>query len=178
MKRIGTNKKQWLIKALLAAVAGLASTVSFAQVNPNDSLPGDPGALTVYTIQNMSFGAFSNGGTGGSVVIYPTGNRTVSGSVTALNLGVSWFQSIFEIDAPIGSIISILNGPDATLAGSNGGTMNLHIGNSDPPSPLITIVAQPARTTVNIGGTLTVGNAAANPPGTYSGTFYITFNYE
>jgi hypothetical protein len=54
----------------------------------------------------------------------------------------------------------------------------MQIGASHPASPLITTVIQPARTAVNIGGTLIVGNAAANPPGTYSGTFYITFNQE
>jgi hypothetical protein len=102
----------------------------------------------------------------------------VTGGIIALNLGVSAFQSMFEIDAPYGSIISLLNGPDATLTGSNGGSMVFRIGASDPSSPLITIVNQPARTTVNIGGTLTVGSLAANPPGAYNGTFYITCNYE
>lgn len=164
-----------MIKTLLLTALGFMSVASFAQT---DSLPGDPGALTVYTIQNLSFGAFSNGGSGGTVIISTTGTRSVTGSIVALNLGVSSFQSMFEIDAPVGSIISLLNGPDATLTGSNGGSMLFRIGASDPPSPLITTVLQPARTTVNIGGTLTVGSPAANPPGAYSGTFYITFNYE
>jgi hypothetical protein len=31
---------------------------------------------------------------------------------------------------------------------------------------------------MNIGGTLTVGNSASNPPGSYSGTFDITFIQE
>jgi hypothetical protein len=170
--------RQWVIKILLVITSGFISVFSFAQVNPTDSLPGDPGALSVYTVQHLSFGAFSNGGSGGTVVIGNNGTRSVTGSVVALNLGVFWFQSIFDVDAPNGSIISILNGPDATLTGSNGGSMNFHIGPSDPPSPFIVIVSQPARTPVSIGGTLTVGNSAANPPGTYSGTFYITFNYE
>ena len=148
------------------------------QINPTDSLPGDPGALSVYTVRNMSFGAFSCGSTGGTITVSNTGIRSATGSVIPLNMGVLYFQSIFDIDAPVGTVVSILNGPDATLTGSNGGTMSMHIGNSDPGSPFITTVTQPVRTPVNIGATLTVGNPSANPPGTYNGTFYITFIQE
>jgi hypothetical protein len=89
-----------------------------------------------------------------------------------------YFQSIFEIEAPPGTILHILTGTDVTLAGNNGGTMNLRIGEPDTGTPLITSAVSPARTQVNIGGTLTVGGASANTPGTYSGTFLISFNYE
>lgn len=178
MEAIVINKKQWIIKTLLVMVLGFISICSFAQIDPTDSIPGDPGALSVYTIQNMSFGAFSNGGTGGTVIISTNGTRSVTGNVVPLNLGTTYFQAIFDIDAPIGSIVSILNGSDATLTGSNGGSMSMHISDSDPPSPFIIIVSQPTRTQVSIGGTLTVGSPVANPPGTYNGTFYITFNQE
>ncbi len=153
------------------------SFLCFAQ-NPTDSLPGDPGALSVYTIQNLSFGAFSNGLSGGTVAISSAGTRSVTGSVTALNLGITYFQSIFEIEAAEGAIISITNGPDATLTGSNGGTMSLKLGNSAPGSPFINTTPSPARTQISIGGTLSVGAPSSNPPGTYSGTFYIIFNQE
>ena len=152
-------------------------TVSFAQ-NPTDSLPGDPGALAVYNVQNLSFGAFTHGGSGGTVVISPAGIRSVTGGVTALNFGVVYYQAVFELEAAGGAIVSITNGPNATLTGSNGGTMSLKLGASSPGSPFINNTASPGRTQVNIGGTLTVGNSAANPPGTYSGTFYIIFNQE
>jgi hypothetical protein len=65
------------------------------------------------------------------------------------------------VEAAPGSLISITNGPDATLTGSNGGTVSLHIGNSDPTSPFNTTVSPTSRTPVNIGGTLTIGNPAA-----------------
>jgi Domain of unknown function (DUF4402) len=178
MKTIFINKKQWFIKTLLVIGLGFMSTFAFAQGDPTDSLPDDPGGLTLYTIQNMSFGAFSIGNSGGTVIVSSNGTRSVSGDVVALNLGAQYFQAIFDIDGPQGSIVSILNGSDAVLTGSNGGSMLMHIGNSDPPSPFIIVVSQPARTQVSIGGTLTVGSSAANPPGTYNGTFYITFNQE
>ena len=154
-----------------------ASIVCFAQ-NPTDEEPGDPGAMSVTTIQNMSFVAFTQGASGGTVTIANNGSRSVTGTVVPLNVGILHFQAIFEIDAPQGSIISIINGPDATLTGSNGGTLSLKIGNASPVSPFAVVEPQPAKTQVHVGGTLTVGNAAASPPGAYSGTIYITFNQE
>lgn len=170
-----TNVRQWKMRALLVTVLGFLCACSFAQT---DSLPGDPGALTVYTVQNLSFGAFTGGNSGGTVVISAGGTRSVTGDVVGLNLATPYFQSIFDLDTPQGTIISIINGPNVVLNGSNGGSMLMQIGAPYPSSPLITTVAQPARTVIYFGGTLTVGNAAANPPGNYTGTFYITFNQE
>lgn len=169
--------KRWIIKPLLAIALSFISIISFAQT-PTDSLPGDPGAITVYTVQNMSFGAFSQGAGGGTLVLSNSGSRSSTGTVLPLNLGATYFHAIFEIDAPVGTIISILNGPAATLTGSNGGSMTLNLGTSSPGSPFSTSVASPGRTQVNVGGTLTVGNQAATPSGNYTGTFYITFNQE
>lgn len=175
-KVIYINK--WISKALLVLVLGLISNFAFAQIDPTDSIPDDPGSISVYPIQNLSFGAFSNGSSGGTVIISTNGTRSVTGNTVPLNLGIQYFQAIFDISAPRGAIVSILNGSNAILTGSNGGSMSMHIGASDPPSPFIIIVSQPTRTQVSIGGTLTVGSPAANPPGTYNGTFYITFNLE
>jgi len=178
MNTKGIHKKRLVGKAFFVLILSLVSHFSFAQIDPTDSLPGDPGGLTAYTIQNLNFGAFTLGSSGGTVIISSSGMRSVTGDVVALNLGTPFFQAIFDIDAPEGSIVSILNGSDVALTGSNGGSMTMHIGASDPPSPFITTVVQPSRTQVNIGGTLTVGSPTANPPGSYSGTFYITFNQE
>lgn len=133
---------------------------------------------SVTTLQNMSFGAFSQGSNGGKVMLSASGLRTSSGSVVLLGLGISFYQAIFEIGAPAGTVISVLNGPDITLSGSNGGTMTLHLDAPSPASPFISQVNPPAKTTVIIGGTLTVGSAATTPPGTYSGSFSVTFNNE
>ena len=164
-------------KLYLVLVLVFISIISFAQ-NPTDSLPPDPGAISVYTMQNLAFGAFSHGNSGGNVILSNAGGRSVTGDVIALNLGVLFYNAIFELDAPLGTIISIMNGPNVSLSSSNGGSISLEIGNSNPASPFVTTVPQPGRTQINIGGTLTVGGPLANPPGTYSGTFYITFNQE
>ncbi|MCW3120248.1 MAG: hypothetical protein JWM28_4330 [Chitinophagaceae bacterium] len=132
----------------------------------------------VFPVQNLIFGAFYPGNSGGSVIISNTGSRSVTGTVVPLGLGVPFSQAIFEIEAPAGTIVSILTGPDITLSGSNGGSMTLHMGNSQPASPFTTSLAPPSRTPLNIGGTLSVGNALSNPAGSYSGNFSITFNWE
>jgi len=170
------KKQKWIFKPVLIVTFCLVSIFSFAQ-DPTDSLPTDPGAFSVYTAQNMAFGTFS-GGTGGTITISNTGTRSVTGSVVALNIASNHFQSMFEVEAPIGSIISIMNGPNATLTGSNGGSLILSLGPSNPASTFSSNVQPPGRTIINIGGTLTVGNFTASPPGNYTGTFYVTFNQE
>lgn len=141
-------------------------------------LPPRPIAVTVNLSQNLAFGAFTNGTVGGTVIIYPDGSRSSTGDILLLNLGYSFSTALFDIVANPGTVISILNGPDVSLPGSNGGSLLLHIGSSLPASPFVTTAMPPTPTTVNIGGTLVVGNSLANPPGNYSGTFDITFVQE
>ncbi|MEO5995923.1 MAG: DUF4402 domain-containing protein [Chitinophagaceae bacterium] len=170
-------KYQWnIIKLVL--ILPLISMALFSYAQPTDSLPVDPASISVTTVQNLSFGAFTHANAGGTVTISTNGTRSISGDVIALNLAIPFYQGVFDIDAPMGAIISIMNGPDATLIGSNGGTMTVHLGSSDPVSPFTTVVTQPQKTPVNIGGTLTVGNLSGSPPGSYTGFIYITFNRE
>jgi hypothetical protein len=142
------------------------------------SVPAFTQISSVNCVQNLSFGAFSQGSAGGTISISADGYRAATGSVVPLNLGVNYFQAIFEIEAPEGTIISIMNGGNSTLFGSNGGTMTLQIGSANPASPFAVSVPQPGKTRVNVGGTLTIGSPAQNPPGNYNGTFFITFNNE
>jgi hypothetical protein len=140
--------------------------------------PPRPISIYVNPAQGLIFGAFSQGSTGGTVIIYPDGSRSVTGSITQANLGFPFSPAIFEVDANAGTLIQILNGPDVMLNGSNGGTLSLHIGTSSTGSPFIATAISPARTQVRIGGTLTVGNPLANPAGSYSGLFSVTFIQE
>jgi hypothetical protein len=172
MKQHATMTKMFLIISM-----SFLSLYTLAQ-DPTDSIPGDPGALSVYSIQNLSFGAFTLGSSGGTIIIAANGVRSVTGDIIPLNLGVIYCQAFFEVEAPEGTILSILNGPDVTLAGSNGGTLSLSIGVSDPVSPFSVATPSPGRTSISVGGTLSVGSLLANPPGSYTGNFYITFNQE
>jgi hypothetical protein len=139
--------------------------------------PPPPRPINVFInpAQGLIFGAFFQGVTGGTVILFPDGSRSATGDLVLANLGVPFSPAIYEIDANAGTLISILNGPDVMLTGSNGGTIRLHIGNSSPASPFITTAIPPGRTQVRIGGTLTVGSPLANPSGSYNGTYSVTF---
>ncbi|HCC70484.1 MAG TPA: hypothetical protein DEQ09_04950 [Bacteroidales bacterium] len=137
--------------------------------------PPRPIIVTV-TAQQLTFGAFTHGVVGGTVTVSPTGLRSSTGDVILLGLGYPFFPTLYEIIANPGTVISILNGPDAILTGSNGGSITLTIGSSDPSSPFVTTTPNP--NLLYIGGTITIGSTAANPPGTYSGTYDVTFVRE
>lgn len=139
--------------------------------------PPPPRPISIYVnpAQGLIFGAFFQGPSGGTVIIYPDGSRSVTGSLVQANLGYPFSPAIFEVDANQGTAIAIMNGPDVTLTGSNGGSVSLHIGTASTGSSFVTSVIPPSRTQVRIGGTLTVGNPLANPSGNYSGTFSVTF---
>lgn len=141
-------------------------------------LPPRPLSVYVNPAQPLSFGAFFQGSNGGTVIVYPDGSRSVTGDVVQAGLGIPFTPALFEIEALPGTLVSLLNGPDVTLTGSNGGTMRLRLGNSSPAAPFIVASTPPSRMVVTLGGTLFVGSPQKNPPGNYIGTFYVTFIQE
>lgn len=141
-------------------------------------LPPRPIAVTVNLSQNLNFGAFYHGNVGGSVIIYNDGSRSSTGDIVLLTMGYTFSTGLYDVVANPGTLVSILNGPNAILTGSNGGSMILQLGDSDPMSPFIITTTPPASTQIRIGGTLIVGNPITNPPGNYGGTFDVTFVQE
>ena len=139
--------------------------------------PPRPVQITA-TSQGLSFGAFYHGASGGTVIIEPDDSRSATGDIVLLGMGIPFSSALYEILANPGTIISVLNGPNATLTGVPSGTMTLQIGDSDPVSPFVTTVPYGTIIYLNVGGTLIVGTPAANPPGNYSGTFDITLVQE
>lgn len=139
--------------------------------------PPRPITVKVSTAQHLQFGSFIQAGDYGTVTVDYNGSRTASGSVILPNISRAAFPTaaLFIVDAEPGTLITILNGTDATLTGSNGGTLTLKIGDSSTRSPFIT---KTQYTDVFIGGTLIVGPLSANPAGAYSGTFQVTFIQE
>jgi len=171
IKQSNIQKKRLVLRIVLyvSILAGCHLSVN--------AQPPPPRPISIYVnpAQGLIFGAFFQGVSGGTVVVYPDGSRAVTGSLVQANLGYPYSPAIFEVDANQGTVVSIMNGPDVTLTGSNGGTLGLHIGAASTGAVFITTAAPPSRTQVRIGGTLTVGNALANPSGNYSGTFSVTF---
>ena len=134
--------------------------------------PPAPIVVTVSTLQHLSFGTFIQNGVLGTVTVTPQGSRIASGSIILPTFFSVVTPSLFEIAAKPGTLITINNGPDSQLTGSNGGFLTLQVGDASTGTTFITSALN---TEVFIGGTLVVGSVLANPPGEYSGVFQVTF---
>jgi len=157
---------------------GFIITFLFPTMGKTQNMPfPPPNQMQVFTVQHLNFGSFFNGTGGGQVILSPEGFRTSTGSV--LLAAGTFHQAIFDLRLIPGRWVQIQLGPATTLEHQGGGgSMSLTIGPTDRGTGFVTTGGHPFRNPVKVGGTLTVGNSAANPPGNYSGTFYITFIQE
>lgn len=137
-----------------------------------------PRPMKVTTFQDMNFGAFINGTSGGTVTINPEGSRLATGDIWLLNSGTGFYPAIFEIEALPGNIIHVYLPVFTSLTGPSGKITQLKIDSSLPVSPFVNTVDPPFRSQVRIGGTLTIEGSLQTPPGNYYGTFTITFMQE
>lgn len=129
------------------------------------------------TSMELSFGAFTLSGAGGTVTIYANGSRGSGGSIFLLNASPAYSVTRLELTANPGTVVSMLTWPASTL--SNGtNTMSFQLDSSLPVLPLVITTTPPAATILDLGATLNVGSLAANPAGYYSGTYNITFFQE
>ena len=133
-----------------------------------------PAPMSVSNSQSLNFGVFSQpDDLGGTLTFSSTGVRSTTGNI--YTIGSSGYYAIFTVTSVPGTQIVLLNEPAFILTGSNGGSIVLHIGSPYPTCPYTTTSTS---TQIQIGGTLTIGSRSANPPGSYSGTFAVTFNNE
>ena len=161
-------------RIFLMAIVVLMLFASSVKINAQEPPPRPP---TITLVNDLSFGAFYNGTTGGTITISSGGSRTSTGDVILIGLGFPVSAAHFNVYSNPGTVISILNGPDIPLTWS-GYSMNLHIGSTDPAAPFVNSNPYTIPTVLSVGATLTVGVPASNPPGSYSGTFEITFVFE
>jgi len=133
--------------------------------------------VSVQTVQNIRFGTLAQRGTGGTVIMDPSGSVGTTGSVFHLG-GSQFYPAIFDVEAGEGTIVSYVSGTETTIVGSNGGSITFRLGSSSPTNPFVVNTVPPAKTRVTVGGTLVIGDQVSSPPGSYSGTFPITFNNE
>jgi hypothetical protein len=167
-----------VIRAAFIATAIIALSGFFTALNAQPH-PPRPVIITVNLSQPLAFGAFIPGVSGGTVTVIPDGSsRIATGTVILINLGFIYTPAMFYVRANPGTVISLLTGPPATLTGSNGGSLSLQLDDTYPASPFVISVPFQQQTTVLLGGTLTVGTIASNPPGSYSGTIDVTFVQE
>lgn len=171
-----TNKMKITRRLLSLPVAVFLLSMTFSL--EAQELPPRPVIITANPSQPLAFGAFSPGISGGTITVTPSGTRSSTGSVVLLSLGYTYTPAMFYVRANPGTVLSLLATPPVTLTGSGGGTITLQISGSQPASPFVTTLPWPQQTTLVVGGILTVGNIASNPPGTYTGSFTITLVRE
>mgnify|MGYP002389625074 FL=1 len=164
--------RKLLAAAVLLVLCGMFFTVSAQEPPPR------PVIVTFNESQPLAFGAFSPGAAGGTITVAPGGSRSASGDVVLLSLGFLYTPAMFYVRANQGTVLSVLVSPPVTLTGSGGGTLTLQVAGSLPASPFVTTLPWPQQTTVLVGGILTIGNIASNPPGNYTGNFSITLIRE
>ena len=165
-------KRLWMPFCLLGCL--LAALTAEAQ---KPEKPPRPITVTVSTAQHLRFGSFIQSGANGTVTVTYDGFRTATGSIILPNMSSIVTPALFIVDAEPGTLINIVNGPDATLTGSNGGTITLKLGESSA-GPYSQFITRSQYTDIFIGGTLTIGPLGANPAGFYNGTFQVTFIQE
>ena len=142
-------------------------------VNPPDGGPAD--GFSLASIRPLSFGKFV-AGSGGSVTIAPNGARSRSGGVILINsagAGSAGFNVAQLKGGTNKSVVMSLpaNGTVSISSGASSMSLANFINDSGTVLPLT-----PAGLILNIGATLTV--APNQAPGTYSGTFNLTVNYQ
>ncbi|MGB8357323.1 MAG: DUF4402 domain-containing protein [Bacteroidales bacterium] len=160
-------------KRIIFIITAALLSVLAASVNAQPN-PPRPIILTADNSFPLAFGALTPGAGGGTVTISPGGTRTSTGDVILLNLGYSYSSAVFYIRANPGTVISLMISSPVTLVRGGGGTLTLNVGGTQPVSPFVTTLPWQQRTTLLVGGTLSIGPVGMNPPGQYNGTFSVT----
>jgi hypothetical protein len=133
----------------------------------------------ISTDRDLAFGSFATGSTGGTVVVSPEGNRSVTGTIIPLET-TPVFSAGFGYRIGGRHTIRIVFPQSAQLNRTGGnGSMTITNFTSDRPGNIISTRPGPPMTyTVNVGATLNVQNSTVNPGGDYTGTFTVTFINE
>ncbi len=167
-------KTRFFFLALLVAVFSLFC----GQLKAQSPFP-PPSQLQVYANQELAFGSFFTGSSGGTVTISPTGSRSVTGTVVDLAL-IPGSAAVFDLRLVPGRVVHIAFPPSAQLIRNGGGeTMTITNFTCDKTgNSFVTTASHPFINPVQVGATLNVQNSSANPPGDYTGTFTVTFMQE
>lgn len=164
------HNKSIPVYVLLLLLLAFSAGDSYGQENPPI-----PVNVEVNTARWLNFGAFTTGLNGGTVVVDFSGNRTATSDVTLLNMGPTPSSAMFDVRAIPGTVIYINAPTGVELKGTNGGIIYLDIDSFSTGQTFIHTGNANTPTSVEVGGTLRVLNSGSNPPGSYNGTFTLTF---
>ena len=158
----------------ITAILFVCVNFSFAQpVLPQRS-------ISITATQGIHFGTFClTSPAGGTVTVGYDGTRIKTGDIALLSKSPIAHPSIFEIKLCEGRMITINFETTIQLTGSNGGSLSLKIGPTEKGingASFSTNSDCNFITPLRVGGTLIIPGTAQ--PGTYSGSFAITFNQQ
>jgi len=157
------------------------TTVLIVCVNALYAQPDLPQrSLTITATQAIHFGTLCvTGEAGGTVTVGYDGSRSSTGSIALLSIAPAAQPAIFEIKLCQGRNVIITFSATTNLTGSNGGSLTLDIGPTEKGingASFTTNSDCNFITPLRVGGTLNIPGTAI--PGTYTGSFDITFNQE
>lgn len=137
-----------------------AQDILLQGINPNSRLT---------KLQDMQFGTFFPGISGGTVTISLTGVRSSTGSIVLLP-GATPAPAIYEFysQGKTNAYVQITSTPLNRMGG--GGQLPLSV----TYSPENFNISNGTTIRITVGGTITVGPLTSNPNGVYNGTLSIT----
>lgn len=147
-----------------------------AQISPEN--PPIPVKVEVRNAQGLNFGAFTVGNAGGNVIISPSGDRTGESDVYLLNMGATSHYAIFDVYTNPGTLLQVQSVQNIQLSGPAGSNVTLSIDPYLDISTGQTFITSSNPHEVFVGGRLHIPNQNSGPPGSYSGTFSLTFIHE
>jgi Domain of unknown function (DUF4402) len=179
----GSKSSSLLARLAAFSMAGLAGVCpAWADQSTADAQIAIVRPLEFIRVENLDFGQVIKGSTAGTVTITPAGVRTKTGGVTLIGTGFQPAEfagmgtNNQRVDVSLGANQIFLTGPGAPMR------VHTFVMGSTPTAVLTTT---PRRFRINsatgifvfpVGATLDVG--ANQTPGTYSGTWTITLNYQ
>jgi hypothetical protein len=169
------TRKKLLILICGSLVLALINLSLYARPKPSKTQMNNYLSITSTSIiQDLSFGTFCTGRSGGAVIVPSIGSRRATGDIILLP-SQTGFPAILQFTTDNTNIVTLTTGNIFNLTSSSGGTITLQINDFYPASSFGPVIGQ---NNVTIGGILTVGSQASTPAGNYSGSFEVTFNEE
>lgn len=171
--------------ALAAAVMAAVSTPARAETEAMDAQVAVVAPGSFYKVRDLYFGVISSSAVLGTVTVAPDGSRTATGGVTLIGnshhpaefAGMKPTQPNRPVRMRVGSNTVLLTGPGLPMVAS------LFRANSNPGTPLTILprnyqVQQSSNGAfaLYVGATLTVN--PLQQPGTYTGTWTLTLDYQ
>lgn len=173
-----SNRSGWHTSYVYLIIFLAALTLKCSIVQAQSPFP-PPSQLQVFPNQELAFGSFFAGTSGGTVTISPSGSRSVTGSVIELAMSPG-SAAIFDLRLIPGRMVHIVFPHSAQLVQKGGGGIMMikDFTTDKPGNNFVTTAAHPFINPVRVGATLHVRGQNINHPGEYAGSFTVTFIQE